>query len=403
MLKLAWRNIWRNKGRSIITIAAVMFCVIFAVVLRSFQIGVWEHMVDDIVAKNFGYLQVHQEGFWGEQSLELSMDEGALATDEWLEVPGVRSLVRRYESFAMVFKGETNRGSLVIGIEPENELAALRLEDDLVEGQLFTPGLDEVVVSEGLAEFLQIHVGDSLLLLSQGYRGASAYGQYHVSGIAKISSPELNKQLIIMPLEAAQWMYNGIGMLTTVVVELDPGADFKEVKADILPLMGDGLELLDWEELFPAIIQTIEADQAGGMIFITILYVIIVFVLLGTVIMMVSEREREFGILVSIGMRKTKLAFVTVLENLMLTLGGAFVGMALVKPVQFYFKYNPIDLSGQMKEAIEQFNFEPKLYTTTSFIINLNHGSIVFLIGIIVSSYAVWKIMTLDPIKSMRS
>jgi ABC-type lipoprotein release transport system permease subunit len=96
MLKLAWRNIWRNKGRSIITIAAVMFCVIFAVVLRSFQIGVWEHMVDDIVAKNFGYLQVHQEGFWGEQSLELSMDEGALATEEWLEVPGVRSLVRRY-------------------------------------------------------------------------------------------------------------------------------------------------------------------------------------------------------------------------------------------------------------------------------------------------------------------
>lgn len=402
MLKLAWRNIWRNKGRSIITIAAVMFCVIFAVVLRSFQIGVWEHMVDDIVAKNFGYLQVHQEGFWGEQSLELSMDEGALATEEWLEVPGVRSLVRRYESFAMVFKNETNRGSLVIGIEPENELAALRLEDDLVEGQLFTPGLDEVVVSEGLAEFLQIHVGDSLLLLSQGYRGASAYGQYHVSGIAKISSPELNKQLIIMPLEAAQWMYNGMGMLTTVVVELDPDSDFKEVKADLLPLMGDGLELLDWEELFPAIIQTIEADQAGGTIFITILYVIIVFVLLGTVIMMVSEREREFGILISIGMRKSTLAMVTVLENIMLTLGGAIVGMAIVKPVQFYFKYNPIDLTGRWGQVVEQFDYEAKLYTTTSFIINFNHGLIIFFIGVLVSSYAVNKIMRLDPVKSMR-
>ena len=370
MLKLAWRNIWRNRGRSIITIAAVMFCVIFAVVLRSFQIGVWEHMVDDIVAKNFGYLQVHQEGFWGEQSLELSMDEGALATDEWLEVPGVRSLVRRYESFAMVFKGETNRGSLVIGIEPENELAALRLEDDLVEGQLFTPGLDEVVVSEGLAEFLQIHVGDSLLLLSQGYRGASAYGQYHVSGIAKISSPELNKQLIIMPLEAAQWMYNGMGMLTTVVVELDPGVDFKEVKAELVPLMGDGLELLDWEELFPAIIQTIEADQAGGMIFITILYVIIVFVLLGTVIMMVSEREREFGILISIGMRKSTLAMVTVLENIMLTLGGAIVGMAIVKPVQFYFKYNPIDLTGRWGQvwssSTTKRNFTPPRHSSST-------------------------------------
>ena len=74
MLKLAWRNIWRNKGRSIITIAAVMFCVIFAVVLRSFQVGVWENMIHEIVGNNFGYLQVHQKGFWGDQSLDRSID-----------------------------------------------------------------------------------------------------------------------------------------------------------------------------------------------------------------------------------------------------------------------------------------------------------------------------------------
>ena len=71
MLKLAWRNIWRNKGRSAITIAAVMFCVIFAVVLRSFQIGVWENMTHEIVANNFGYLQLHQKGFWADQTLDI--------------------------------------------------------------------------------------------------------------------------------------------------------------------------------------------------------------------------------------------------------------------------------------------------------------------------------------------
>lgn len=403
MLKLAWRNIWRNKGRSIITIAATMFCVIFAVVLRSFQVGVWEHMVDDIVANNFGYLQIHQKGFWGEQSLGLSMDEATLPMDQWAEVDGVRSVVRRLESFSLVSTEQSNRGSLVLGIEPEKELPGLQLQDQIIEGQVFAPGSDQVVVSEGLAEFLKVSVGDSLMFLSQGYRGASAYGQFMVSGIAKISNPELNKQLVLMPLQTAQWMYNGMGLLTTAVVDLEPGADHKEVKAQLLPLTGEELELLEWEELFPELIQTIEADMAGGQIFITILYFIISFVLLGTVIMMVSEREREFGILVSIGMRKTKLAFVTVLENLMLTLGGAFVGMALVKPVQFYFKYNPIDLSGQMKEAIEQFDFEPKLYTTTSFIINLNHGAIVFVIGVLVSLYAVWKIMKLEPVKSMRA
>lgn len=403
MLKLAWRNIWRNKGRSFITIAATMFCVIFAVVLRSFQVGVWEHMVDDIVANNFGYLQIHQKGFWGEQSLDLSMDEATLSMDQWAEVDGVRSVVRRLESFSLVSTEQSNRGSLVLGIEPENELPGLKLQEQIVAGKVFESSSEQVVVSEGLAEFLKVGVGDSLMFLSQGYRGASAYGQFMISGIAKISNPELNKQLVLMPLQTAQWMYNGMGLLTTAVVDLEPGADHKEVKAQLLPLMGEELELLEWEELFPELIQTIEADMAGGQIFITILYFIISFVLLGTVIMMVSEREREFGILVSIGMRKTKLALVTVLENLMLTLGGAFVGMALVKPVQFYFKYNPIDLSGQMKEAIEQFDFEPKLYTTTSFIINLNHGAIVFVIGVLVSLYAVWKIMKLEPVKSMRA
>ena len=127
-----------------------------------------------------------------------------------------------------------------------------------------------------------------------------------------------------------------MGLLTTAVIDLEPGVDHKEVKEALQPMMGEELELLEWEELFPELIQTIEADMAGGQIFITILYFIISFVLLGTVIMMVSEREREFGILVSIGMRKSKLAFVTVLENLILTLGGAIVGMTLVKPVQFY-------------------------------------------------------------------
>ena len=102
-------------------------------------------------------------------------------------------------------------------------------------------------------------------------------------------------------------------------------------------------------------------------------------------------------------MRRSKLAVVTMVENIILIMGGALVGMAVVKPIQFYFKYNPIDLSGQMREAIEQYNFEPKLYTTTSFIINLNHCAIIFCIGVIVSLYAVWKIMKLKPIESMRS
>lgn len=404
MLKLAWRNIWRNKGRSAISIAAVMFCVIFAVVLRSFQVGVWENMTHEIVANNFGYLQLHKKGFWADQTLDNSLPLSAVNSAELLAHPEVKGLIPRMESFSLVSTGEGTKGTLVMGIDPERELPGLQLEPVLLEGTTFGANDRSIVVAEGLAKFFNLAVGDTLLFIGQGYHAASAYGKYPVAGIARMRNPELNKQLVLMPLKEAQFMYNAMDMATTLVLELEEGAAYKEVAADLYAGLDTGaVELLTWEELFPEIIQTIEADMAGGQIFVTILYVIISFVLLGTVIMMVAERQREFGILVSIGMRKGKLATVTVMENLILTMGGALLGMAIVKPVQFYFKYNPIDLSGQMREAVEQYNFEPKLYTTTSFLINLNHGTIIFCIGSLVSLYAVWKIMTIKPINAMRS
>lgn len=403
MLKLAWRNIWRNKGRSVITIAAVMFCVIFAVVLRSFQVGVWENMIHEIVGNNFGYLQIHEDGFWADQSLDRTMDLGAVNSEELLAVDGVDRLIPRMESFSLLYHGSNTKGSLVMGIDPAVELPGLQLEDILLEGRSFSRDDSVIVVSEGLAKYFNVGLGDTLLFMGQGYHGATAYGAFPIGGIARMTNPELNKQLVLMPLQKAQYMYNCTDRATTLVVAVDKDSDYEAIGAALKGSGAEGLEVLEWKELFPEIIQTIEVDMAGGRIFVTILYFIISFVLLGTVIMMVAERQREFGILVSIGMKKTKLAFVTLLENIMLIMGGAIVGMAVVKPVQFYFKYNPIDLSGQMKEAIEQYNFEPKLYTTTSFIINLNHGTIIFIIGVLVSLYAVVKIMKLNPIESMRS
>ena len=403
MLKLAWRNIWRNKGRSVITIAAVMFCVIFAVVLRSFQVGVWENMIHEIVGNNFGYLQIHEDGFWADQSLDRTMDLNVVNSEELLAVDGVDRLIPRMESFSLLYHGSNTKGSLVMGIDPAVELPGLQLDDILLEGRSFSRDDSVIVVSEGLAKYFNVGLGDTLLFMGQGYHGATAYGAFPIGGIARMTNPELNKQLVLMPFQKAQYMYNCTDRATTLVVAVDKDSDYEVVGAALKGSGVEGLEILEWKELFPEIIQTIEVDMAGGRIFVTILYFIISFVLLGTVIMMVAERQREFGILVSIGMKKTKLAFVTLLENIMLIMGGAIVGMAVVKPVQFYFKYNPIDLSGQMKEAIEQYNFEPKLYTTTSFIINLNHGTIIFFIGVLVSLYAVVKIMKLNPIESMRS
>ena len=164
MLKLAWRNILRNKGLSVITIAAVMFCVIFAVVLRSFQVGVCENMIHEIVGNNFGYLQIHQEGFWGDQSLDRSLDLTSTDIESLESSEGVDRLIPRLESFSLLYHGSNTRGSLVMGIDPEIELPGLQLNDILLEGRSFSKNDSVIVVSEGLAKYFKVGLGDTLLL-----------------------------------------------------------------------------------------------------------------------------------------------------------------------------------------------------------------------------------------------
>ena len=191
MLKLAWRNIWRNKGRSVITIAAVMFCVIFAVVLRSFQVGVWENMIHEIVGNNFGYFQIHEDGFWADQSLDRTMDLGAVNSEELLAVDGVDRLIPRMESFSLLYHGSNTKGSLVMGIDPAVELPGLQLDDILLEGRSFSRDDSVIVVSEGLAKYFNVGLGDTLLFMGQGYHGATAYGAFPIGGIARMTNPEL--------------------------------------------------------------------------------------------------------------------------------------------------------------------------------------------------------------------
>ena len=179
-----------------------------------------------------------------------------------------------------------------MGIDPEIELPGLQLNDILLEGRSFSKNDSVIVVSEGLAKYFKVGLGDTLLFMGQGFHGAAAYGAFPIGGIARITNPELNKQLVLMPFKQAQYMYNCENRATTLVVAVEDGTDYTAVGVSLKKISSQSLEILEWKELFPEIIQTIEVDMAGGRVFVSILYFIISFVLLGTVIMMVAERKR---------------------------------------------------------------------------------------------------------------
>jgi len=160
---------------------------------------------------------------------------------------------------------------------------------------------------------------------------------------------------------------------------------------------------MTWEEIMPELVQAIQADSAGGLIMISILYVVVSFGIFGTLLMMMNERRYEFGVLLSVGMSRIRLIGTTLLELLTLALLGALIGAGVAYPLQRYFKNNPIRLTGDMAEATEQYGWEPVMATSTDIWISIVQISSVLLVTLAISVYAIVSLARLKPVQAMRS
>ncbi len=402
IFKLAVRNLWRNKRRTFITAASILFAVFFAVAISSIQEGTWDHMIDGVVHYHFGYIQVHKKGYWEEQIIDNAFDPATIMQD--ISHDRIKQLVPRVESFALASHGTATKGALIIGIDPEKEDQLTKVQSRLTEGQYLSPVDDGALVAEGLAEYLGIGQGDTLVLISQGYHGINAAGKFPVRGLVKFGSPELNKQLVYLSLEEAKWFYATEDLVTALVVDIKSQDDLRPVVQYLAKhLDQDQYEVLDYKEMMPDLIQAREVDTAGSKIILLVLYVIIGFGIFGTILMMLKEREYEFGILKAIGMRTGKLNLMLWMETLMLGLIGCVAGILVSLPIVYYFYRNPIKLEGQMAEAYEKFGVQPLLPASMDVSIFISQALVVFFMITVLAIYPMFKLAKLRPVEAMRA
>ncbi len=424
LLKLAWRNIWRNKRRTIITAASIFFAVFMSIYMRGFQLGTYSHMIHQSVESYLGYLQVQDPNYFDEPSADYSFVYDQKLIDKLNSTEGVKVAVPRINSFSFASYGEQSKGVVMAAIDPALEkkasnplhhLVHYRFTDKVVESILAkvnlsdsqkdelkasagfsfkttsqiasTLSLDEekdaelinqiarisqfkgsylsqiddgVLVSDRLSKFLKIGIGDTLVLMGAGYHGASAAGLFPVRGIVKVPSPDLDNKLVYMTISRAQEYLSMPGMVSVVSINLDDPDDMLQVKEKLASQLDASQYVVkDWKELNPNLQQQIEGDSVSGLIFIGILYVIVFFGIFGTVLMMVAERKREFGVLIAIGMRKTKLAMVVVYELFYIAIIGTVVGMIAAIPVIILGYYYPYKYTGDLARMMEDMGFDP--------------------------------------------
>jgi putative ABC transport system permease protein len=307
LLKMSWKNIWRNRNRTIITMAAIFFAVILSVIASSLKDGIFNNLVKNVVSFYTGYVQVHKQGYWDEQILDNSFESYAETERKILQDKNVTAITSRLESFALVSSNDITKGSLVVGINPDNENKITLLKNKMVLGSYLKYNDNAVLLAQGLAERLKLTVNDTVVLIGQGYHGATAAGKYLIKGIVKFGSPELNDKVLFMPLVATQDFFSAYGMITSYILSLHNTKDLQVTASTIRSSLGTGYEVMTWGDIIPEVKQHIQTDSNNMKYVQGILYMLICFGLFGTLLMMMVERKFEMGMLVAIGMKKTKL------------------------------------------------------------------------------------------------
>lgn len=404
LIKIAWRNIWRNKRRSLITMASVAFALFFALIMRSMQLGTYDQAYASVINATTGYLQIQAPGYWEKQSLEKSILQSDSLQAKLLQNAQVRALLPRLESFGLLASAESEtRPGFLRGIDQELEFEYFKLHEKIVAGSFPTPEQSAVVLAEKLAENLALKVGDSLVIIGQGYQGMSANGKFLISGIADLKNPEANKSTVYLKLTDLQELTGAYQRLSALVVVPENKNDLSALKQSLQSqLDAQDYAVLIWRDMMPELIQAMEADSAGGLAMLFILYLVIGFGVFGTILMLTSERMREFGILISLGMSRFQLALTTFMETSFLGLLGVLSGSLLALPINWYYHVNPIQLGDGMDQMMEDYGMEPIIPFSLDPSIWLNNGGAILLICLILSFYAVASIYRLQPVKAMR-
>lgn len=360
-ITLAWRNLWRNKRRTLIASASVFFAVVLALLMRSMQTGYYDYMIDSSVRMYTGYIQIQGKDYWEKRSLEESMILEEEQIKQVNSIEGVELTIKRLETFSLISHGMTTRVTQIVGIDPEEENKLTSLKDKLVKGKYLNNNSRGIILAEGLADLMKVDIGDSVLIYSQGLYGVTAAELIPVQGIVKFTLPSQNKSSAYLSIPYAQWVYSAPERLTSLSIMIENPKVVNDIHKKIKALFDDSYDVMTWQELSPELVQSIQIDNAQGIIMLGILYIVIAFGIFGTIMMMTAERVKEFGILISVGMKKWKLYFVTTLETMFISFIGVVAGAIVSLPLLIYFVNNPIPLTGEMADAILAWGFEPIL------------------------------------------
>jgi putative ABC transport system permease protein len=407
-VKMAWRNIWRNPRRSILTMTAIAFACLLLVFMLSFQFGSYDTMINSAVKIHTGHLQVQAEGYQDKRTMRLVVPDPGAIGSILEQTPGIDAYTYRANAFSLVSSEERTYGIVVIGIDPAREANVSTLKKVIRQGSYLSEGdTNQALLGELLAKNLQVGLGDELVVIGQGRDGSVAATVVEVKGTYNSGQDEFDRSSIHIPLKHFQDIYAMRGGVHEVVAL---GKSLGAIPA-IRKTVEDTIEnddkknllvVLDWIDLMPGLIEGIKLDLISGLILYCILILVVAFSILNTFLMAVFERTKEFGVMMAIGTTPRRLTKLLLLESITMTVIGIVVGIIAGCLITWYFQVHGIAISG-MSEVVRQFGIPERMYPKLSFLSVTIGPTLVLFITFFTALYPALKVRRLRPVEALSS
>ncbi|MGA9628385.1 MAG: ABC transporter permease [Bryobacteraceae bacterium] len=402
--QMAWRNVWRYRRRSLLTVLTIALGLAFNILMRSIGDGYHEQMVDNSVRAQIGHIEIHRSGYQHDPGLLKTLPDVESLERVVPRTPHLRGYSFRVLGDGLASTAENSAGVSIVGIDPRAERTVTTIDRAVIAGRFLDAGMSRpILIGERLSQSLGARPNDKVVLLVQAADGSMGAQLFRVAGIFRSGSPELDRGVVYLLRGDAQSLFSMAGGLTEAALLLDSSNSVAEAQQFLTTrLSGQPVEVLPWYVVEPFLRQFIELDDAFFYIIVLILFVVISVGILNTVMMSVFERVREFGVMMALGTKPRQVVRLVVQEAGVLAVLGAALGALLGSASTLVFAYTGIDLSGYAAGA------SALGITTTVMHPELMAGNLVFsglsvmAVVVLVSFYPAIKAAGLKPVEAIR-
>ncbi len=408
LLSIAWKNVWRNKLRSLIVIVSITVGLLGGLFYLAFSNGMVQQQINSSIKTEISNIQLHNPKYLINDEIKYGIDNPENKIKKIKSLQEVKAVVSRIKSVSMISSAATGTGTTLNGIDPEAEMQATDLYTKITKGTFFKTKLrNPIVIGEKLAKKLRVKIKSKVVITIQDMSGNITYGAFKVAGIFDTHNSifELGNAFVLKKdlTDLIGYHENKITEIAILLKHNDM-TNITETKLKNMfasEINSDELTIRTWKEINPILKMLNDMTIQFTMIFVIIILVALSFGIVNTMLMAIMERVREIGMLMAIGMSKVKVFFMIMLETVFLSITGGIIGLFASWILITITNKTGIDLAS-VAEGLNSIGYSSFVRPELGIFFYFFIGSMVILTAIFASVLPARKALKLNPAEAVR-